>query len=156
MIGTIKIVSPLKTETVNGVANVVTQVNWYIHTVTDNYELTLNGGVANFAYDPDAPFVQFADLDEATVVGWVQSSLSADELEFWNSFEQRELAYYDDIERHGVSRQVTAFATYTPQDNGVQAAPWERQAAQTGGAQSPQFTGGEVVQEDNPLFTPGT
>jgi len=30
------------------------------------------------------------------------------------------------------------------------------QQAQTGGAQSPQFTGGEVVQEDNPLFTPGT
>ena len=72
-------------------------------------------------------FVQFADLDEATVVGWVQSSLSADEVDFWTSFEQRELAYYDDTERHGASRQVTAFATYTPQDNGVQAAPWESQ-----------------------------
>jgi len=33
---------------------------------------------------------------------------------------------------------------------------WPSEPVQTGGAQSPQFTGGEVVEEDNPLFTPGT
>ena len=33
---------------------------------------------------------------------------------------------------------------------------WPSEPTQPGGAQSPQFTGGEVVQEDNPLFTPGT
>jgi hypothetical protein len=33
---------------------------------------------------------------------------------------------------------------------------WPLLNGQTGGAQSPQFTGGEVVEEDNPLFKPGT
>lgn len=39
---------------------------------------------------------------------------------------------------------------------GQQVWPSVQTQTQTGGAQSPEFTGGEVVQEDNPLFTPGT
>ncbi len=53
-------------------------------TLTDS-DLTATAiGVEAFTPDPEAPgFVPFADLDEATVVGWVQTALgdSAAELE---------------------------------------------------------------------------
>ena len=122
MIGNIKVDGQLTTETINGVSNIVTQAKWYINIVRSDYTLDLRGGIANFDYDPASPFINYADLTEATVIGWITNSLSADELAFWERIEASHVNVTDnDSERRAT--YINAFATYVPQPV-EQDAPW--------------------------------
>ncbi|MGB1978989.1 MAG: hypothetical protein ACPHNW_15410 [Pseudoalteromonas tetraodonis] len=123
MIGQIKIEGELKTQTVNGVANIVSQAHWFIETVRSNYTLKIHGGVCDFNYNPANPFIEYASLDEATVVGWVTSTMTAAESEYWNTLETKELEYLDDDERRGAATAIECFGEYKPTP-ATQAAPW--------------------------------
>ena len=122
MIGNIKIDGKLKTATIDGVSNIVTQAKWYIDIVRDDYTMHIKGGVANFEYDPNNPFIEYADLTENTVVGWVTGSMTPEELAFWEKVESVNLASEDN---HS-DRRATHFdvsAQYKPQPE-EQDTPW--------------------------------
>lgn len=122
MIGNIKIEGKLKTVTIDGVSNIATQAKWYIDIVRDDYTMHIKGGVANFEYDPSNPFIEYADLTEDTVVGWVTSSMTSEELTFWEKVESMNLASEDN---HS-DRRATHFdvsAQYKPQPE-EQDTPW--------------------------------
>ena len=122
MIGNIKIDGKLKTATIDGVSNIVTQAKWYIDIVRDDYTMHIKGGVANFEYNPSNPFIEYADLTEATVVGWVTGSMSTEELAFWEKVESMNLDSEDNhSDRRATHFDVMAQYVPTPQE---QDTPW--------------------------------
>lgn len=70
----------LITKTINGVQNVVVEVPFYFEksaTRSDDSStktVQVRQTVA-LEYDPTAPFIAYADLTEAVVLGWVSSAL---------------------------------------------------------------------------------
>ncbi|MDA9953477.1 hypothetical protein N9D61_03950 [Planktomarina sp.] len=122
MIGNIKIDGKLKTATIDGVSNIVTQAKWYIDVVRDEYTMHIKGGVANFEYNPSNPFIEYANLTEDTVVGWVTSSMTPEELAFWEKVESMNVTSEDNYS----DRRATHFdvmAQYVPAPE-EQDTPW--------------------------------
>lgn len=76
-----KIIGDLTTETIDGVPNVVTGCEWGYELADAVRTVTMRGTVT-FTYNPASPFIQYADLTEATVVGWVQGVLGPDAVAF--------------------------------------------------------------------------
>ena len=113
------IVEDLKTETINGVANVVTQARWNYEYVNGTSKCSTNQ-LLDFPYDPSAPFIQYADLTEATVVGWVKSTLGSDAVTFYENTVQTKLD--EAIAAGEAPRSMFISCEYTPTTN--QPAPW--------------------------------
>ena len=74
----------LKTQTINGVANVVTQARWECAYTNGTLTGKANG-VTDFEYNPDAPFIAYDDLSEATVVGWIKATLGEEGVSFYEN-----------------------------------------------------------------------
>lgn len=60
--------------TLDGVTDVVTTVHWLRTASVDEATAEIYGTVT-LKHTPDAPFVPFAELTEATVIGWVGMAL---------------------------------------------------------------------------------
>jgi hypothetical protein len=60
-----------------------TDVVFVVHWILSGEEAGFSGGVygsVGVTLDPDAPFVSYADLTLAQVVGWVQAALGAEQV----------------------------------------------------------------------------
>ena len=63
----------------DGEQDVVFSVHWTLNGTDGTY----NGGVygsVGVTLDPDAPFVPYADLTQAQVIGWVQDALGEEQV----------------------------------------------------------------------------
>lgn len=56
--------------------NYVVEVAWYLN-ATDGTHNPSRGGVTTLAASQSSTFIPYADLTEADVIGWVQSTLGA-------------------------------------------------------------------------------
>lgn len=61
----------------DGETDVVFNVHWTLTASNGTYEASAYGTQA-VTLDPDAPFIPFADLTEAEVIGWVVSAMGAE------------------------------------------------------------------------------
>lgn len=64
---------------VNGETDVVFTVHWTLSATDGTYNGGAYGSVA-MTLNPDEPFIPYADLTEAEVIGWVQSALGAEQV----------------------------------------------------------------------------
>jgi len=113
------IIEDLKTDTIDGVENVVVQARWNYEYVNGTATCSTNR-LIDFAYNPSAPFIQYADLTEATVVGWVKSTLGPDAVTFYETTVQTKLD--EAIASGETPRSMFIACEYTPTAN--QPAPW--------------------------------
>lgn len=121
-----KVTGDLVTATIDGQQNVVVQVPWACSTSQDGVTVNMKGKT-DLAYTPGSPFIQYQDLTEAEVIGWVQAALGPAGVSFYESKTQESL----DVELADPNRTGTVFdcwSKYVPATN--QPAPW----AQTQGA----------------------
>ena len=113
------IIGSLKTKTFGSVANVVVGCDW-------NYTVSLGGcdfrfnGSSDFDYNPDSPFIEYVNLTQETVIGWVQSTISQGELDFYSEKAQEHLDAFN--ENGEVPRLTDVWAEYTIEQN--QDTPW--------------------------------
>jgi hypothetical protein len=63
----------------DGDTDVVFTVHWQLNGTDGTYNGSVYGSVG-VTLDPDAPFVPYADLTEAQVVGWVQDALGEEQV----------------------------------------------------------------------------
>lgn len=63
----------------DGLTNVVKVVHWRMRGVEGEHVAEVYGSVA--LPGPGQPFVDYADLTQAQVAGWVESALSADQVQ---------------------------------------------------------------------------
>lgn len=63
----------------DGETDVVFNVHWTL-TGSDGTYIGSVYGSQGVTVDPDAPFVPYADLTEAQVIGWVQDALGAEQV----------------------------------------------------------------------------
>jgi hypothetical protein len=61
----------------DGETDVVFTVHWTLNGTDGTYAGGVYGSVG-VSVDPDAPFVPYADLTEAQVIGWVKDALGED------------------------------------------------------------------------------
>jgi len=113
----------LTTKTINGVANVVTQVPW-VCSQTSGSVTAKQEGVVDLDYDPDAPFTAYNSLTEATVIGWVKDKLGSDAVTFYET-KCSGAAQFSDEDETDRATTVHVFATYVaPTDTSEQDVPW--------------------------------
>ena len=67
-------VTALYTETIAGEQNYVVIANYEVVGVDDTYSASLSN-IARFNTESVTPFVPYADLTEAIVIGWIQDEL---------------------------------------------------------------------------------
>ena len=115
-----KVKGDLVTKTVGQNVNVVSQVNWVC--IAQSGEVTINmNGTTDLDYDPSNPFIQYRDLTEAQVIGWVKSVIGQDAVAFYEQKAQELL----DVELNDEERTGSVFecwSKYEPKQN--QPAPW--------------------------------
>jgi len=63
----------------DGHANVVFTVHWRLTAVDGEYNVSGYGSVG-LSHNSSAPFINYADLTQAQVVGWVQAALGAEQI----------------------------------------------------------------------------
>ena len=63
----------------DGQADVVFTVHWTLNGTDGTYNGSVYGSVG-VTIDPDAPFVPYADLTQAQVIGWVQDALGEEQV----------------------------------------------------------------------------
>ena len=63
----------------DGDTDVVFTVHWTLNGTDGTYNGSVYGSVG-VTLDPDAPFVPYASLTEAQVIGWVQDALGAEQV----------------------------------------------------------------------------
>lgn len=115
-----KVNGDLVTANIDGHQNVVVQVPWTCTTTSQGVTINMNGKT-DLKYDPSTPFIQYQDLTEAEVIGWVHSALGPDGVAFYEAKTQESL----DLELADPTRTGTVFecfSKYTPVTN--QPAPW--------------------------------
>ena len=111
----------LTTKTINGVANVVTQVPW-VCSQTSGSVTAKQEGIVDLSYDPTAPFIAYESLTEATVIGWVKSALGSDAVSFYET-KCDSFAQSSDEDPDDKATTVMVFATYTPPETHTPV-PW--------------------------------
>jgi len=84
-------VSKLHTKTIGSVENVVTKIEWYLDKTDENniYTRTVIQHT-EVSYDPSASFIAYASLDEATIVGWIKTTLGSDCVTWWETLVNNE------------------------------------------------------------------
>lgn len=82
---TLKINGNLVTQTIGGQQNVVTAIPWACEATVGKVTASVQGTVS-LAYNPSNPFVQYANLTEEEVLGWITTALGGqDALDFYTS-----------------------------------------------------------------------
>lgn len=115
-----KVNGNLETRNIDGHENVVVQVPWICTATSQGVTVNMNGKT-DLAYDPATPFIQYQDLTEAQVIGWVQSALGPDGVAFYENQTQEVLdTELADPDRTGTVFE--SFAKYVPMQS--QPAPW--------------------------------
>jgi len=113
------ILGSLKTETIGGVQNVVIGATWQYGYTNGEIEGYITQDIG-FTYNPSSPFIQYSDLTEETVVGWVKSTLGADAVSYYET----ELATVTDTAAASEDppRKIWHMCQYSAESD--QAAPW--------------------------------
>jgi len=111
----------LKTKTIGGVQNVVTEVPW-LCSITVGTVTAKCSGVQKIEYDADAPFTAFDSLTEATVIGWVKEALTADAVAHYENACTHHATYQDSSDDY-VNTTSWVFADHKPEDTS-QDVPW--------------------------------
>jgi hypothetical protein len=111
----------LQTETIDGVSNVVTAVPWKVEVTVGSVTAVCRKS-QSLAYDPANPFVDYPNLDQETVIGWVKNALG-----------EAGVTHYEDActfhaNRHDQSDDYSnvtteVFAEYKPAPT-TQTVPW--------------------------------
>jgi hypothetical protein len=115
-----KVKGDLVTATIDGSQNVVVQVSW-ICTATGQGVVVNMNGKTDMTYNPANPFIQYQDLTQAEVIGWVQAELGPDGVAFYETKASEILAAeLADPER--VGSVFECWAKYVPVQQ--QPAPW--------------------------------
>jgi len=115
-----KVNGDLVTANIDGYPNVVVQVPWVCVTASQGVTINMNGKT-DLKYNSGSPFIQYQNLTELEVIGWVQSALGPDGVAFYEAKAQQAL----DIELNDPNRSGTIFecwVKYEPVQN--QPAPW--------------------------------
>lgn len=110
----------LVTANIDGHQNVVIQVPWVCQTSSEGITVNMHGKT-DLAYNPSSPFIQYDDLTQDEVIGWVQSAIGPEGVAFYETKAQQQL----DIQLNNPDRGGTVFecwATYVPVQN--KPAPW--------------------------------
>lgn len=100
--------------------NVVVQVPWVCRAVSDGVTINMNGKT-DLAYNSSSPFIQYDDLTQDEVIGWVKAALGVDGVSFYETKTQEQL----DIQLNDPDRGGTVFecwTTYVPVQK--KPAPW--------------------------------
>lgn len=115
-----KVNGDLVTATIDGHQNVVVQVPWVCSTTSQGVTINTEGKT-DLAFNPANPFIQYQDLTEAEVIGWVKATLGPDGVSFYETKTQESLDIeLADPDRTGM--EFYCFVKYTPVTN--QPAPW--------------------------------
>lgn len=111
----------LRTATINGVANVVTGVDWICSAVSNLATAEVHGST-EFDYDAEAPFIQYENLSEDIVIGWVTSQLGEDAVAFYEERATTTANEYSE-EFPEIESVLHVTCVYTP-PLAEQAPPW--------------------------------
>ena len=74
---------PLTTKTVNGISNVVTELNWYYEDTVDGRTYKVHGAKIELPEPEASSFVEFNILTEDIVNGWINDLLTTEEKEWY-------------------------------------------------------------------------
>jgi hypothetical protein len=115
-----KVKGNLVTANIDGHQSVVVQVPWICTTTSQGVTVNMNGKT-DMTYNPANPFIQYQDLTEAQVIGWVQSTLGPDGVAFYESKTQ-EMLELELADEQRTGTVFECFSKYTPIQK--QPAPW--------------------------------
>lgn len=115
-----KVNGDLVTATIDGHQNVVVQVPWACSTSQDGVTVNMNGKT-DMTYNPANPFIQYQDLTEAEVIGWVQTELGPDGVAFYET-KASEILAAEVADPERVGSVFECWAKYVPVQQ--QPAPW--------------------------------
>lgn len=107
-----KVNGELVTANIDGHENVVVQVPWVCQISQDGLTINMNGKT-DLPYNSSSPFIQYQDLTEAEVIGWVQSALGPDGVAFYESKTQQQFDYQISNPDRGGS-VFECWTTYVP------------------------------------------
>lgn len=110
----------LVTADIDGYQNVVVQVPWVCQANSEGITINMHGKT-DLAYNSSSPFIQYDDLTQNEVIGWVKDALGVDGVTFYETKTQEQL----DIEVANPDRGGTVFecwTTYVPVQK--KPAPW--------------------------------
>jgi hypothetical protein len=79
----------------DGQADVVFTVHWTLNGTDGTYNGSVYGSVG-VTIDPDAPFVPYADLTQAQVIGWVQDALGEEQVASYEANVAQQIADQQD------------------------------------------------------------
>lgn len=117
-----KINGNLRTATIDGVNNVVTGVDW-ICTATTNLATAQIQGSVEFEYNPESPFVEYENLNEDVVVGWVTSKLGTDAISF---YEEKAQTAANEYSEESPEKETVLYVTCFYQEPvSEQTPPWQ-------------------------------
>lgn len=111
----------LHTETINGVNNVVTKVPWKLE-VTIGSVTAICRNSQELAYNPDSPFIDYPNLTQETVIGWVRDALGAEGIAHYEGACTTHATRQNDHEQYS-NTETEVFAFYKPSPT-TQAVPW--------------------------------
>lgn len=112
----------LTTQTIGGVADVVTSVNWRFTKSSGSNTVTIPG-TCELPYDPASPFIEYASLTEEVVLSWVKGTLGADAVTFYETKADEILSNFQ--RRGWENRSIITFVTYSPEPSTVtKSTPW--------------------------------
>lgn len=81
---TLKINGDLVTQNIDGYQNVVSAVPWACEATVGKVTASVQGTVS-FTFNPSNPFVQYPELTQEEVLGWVTTALGGqDAVDFYN------------------------------------------------------------------------
>ena len=111
----------LTTETIDGVANVVTEVPWQLSLTVGDVTAVCKGR-QKLNYDSGSPFIQYSDLTQATVIGWVKNAMTADGVSFYETACTHHATRQNNSPNYS-NTTTEVFAEYIPPESD-QPVPW--------------------------------
>lgn len=111
-------VEKLHTKTINAVPQVIVKVDWRLEKIDANEKYCkLNTKTTELEYNPDSPFIAYADLTEEQIITWVKNALGTDEVSFWENFisEQYERFINETLVENPQARGTWVHTNYAPE-----------------------------------------
>lgn len=63
----------------DGKSNVVNNISWGLTGSNGSFSITTNGS-QDIAFNPNASFINYSDLTENIIIGWLEASMGANEI----------------------------------------------------------------------------
>lgn len=119
---TLKINGDLVTQNIDGNQNIVTAVPWACEATVGKVTASTQG-VVSLTYNPSSPFIQYPDLTQQEVLGWVTTALGGQAaVDFYNEIVLEKATSFDeDPENKATFLFVTAVYKAPAQS---QPTPW--------------------------------